>query len=52
MNVYFIVNDGRITLFDCGIKAMASLEPVVAWPGHAEPVRGDVRAVHERAARH
>jgi hypothetical protein len=26
------------------------LEPSVAWPGHADPVTGDVRAQLEQAA--
>jgi hydroxyacylglutathione hydrolase len=28
---------------------LAEMEPAVAWPGHARPVRGDVRAQLERA---
>ena len=32
------------------IRKVAALEPSVAWPGHAEPVTGDVRAQLERAA--
>ena len=30
--------------------ALAALEPAVAWAGHADPLRGDVRAALERAA--
>jgi hypothetical protein len=29
---------------------LAALEPSAAWPGHAVPVTGDVRAQLERAA--
>jgi glyoxylase-like metal-dependent hydrolase (beta-lactamase superfamily II)/predicted ester cyclase len=32
------------------IRKVAALEPAVAWPGHADPVAGDVRAQLERAA--
>ena len=32
------------------VRKVAALEPSVAWPGHADPVTGDVRAVLERAA--
>jgi glyoxylase-like metal-dependent hydrolase (beta-lactamase superfamily II) len=32
------------------IRKVAALEPAAAWPGHAEPVRGDVREQLERAA--
>lgn len=32
------------------IRKVAALEPSVAWPGHAEPVTGDVRGQLERAA--
>jgi glyoxylase-like metal-dependent hydrolase (beta-lactamase superfamily II)/predicted ester cyclase len=32
------------------IRKLAALEPAVAWPGHADPVTGDVRAHLERAA--
>jgi uncharacterized protein (TIGR02246 family) len=32
------------------IRKVAALEPSVAWPGHADPVTGDVRAQLERAA--
>jgi glyoxylase-like metal-dependent hydrolase (beta-lactamase superfamily II)/predicted ester cyclase len=32
------------------IRKLASLEPSAAWPGHAEPITGDVRAQLERAA--
>jgi glyoxylase-like metal-dependent hydrolase (beta-lactamase superfamily II)/predicted ester cyclase len=32
------------------IRKIAALEPSVAWPGHADPVTGDVRAQLERAA--
>jgi glyoxylase-like metal-dependent hydrolase (beta-lactamase superfamily II) len=31
------------------VLKIAELEPSAAWPGHAEPVRGDVRAQLERA---
>lgn len=33
------------------VRALAAMEPAAAWPGHAEPVTGDVRAKLERAAR-
>ena len=32
------------------IRKLAAMEPAVAWPGHAKPVTGDVRAQLERAA--
>ncbi len=32
------------------IRKLAALEPVAAWPGHADPVTGDVRAQLERVA--
>jgi hydroxyacylglutathione hydrolase len=32
------------------IRKLAELEPLAAWPGHAGPVTGDVRAQLERAA--
>lgn len=32
------------------IRKLAAMEPASAWPGHAKPVRGDVRAQLERAA--
>jgi glyoxylase-like metal-dependent hydrolase (beta-lactamase superfamily II)/predicted ester cyclase len=32
------------------IRKLAALEPVAAWPGHAEPLTGDVRGRLERAA--
>jgi hydroxyacylglutathione hydrolase len=32
------------------IRKLAELEPAVVWPGHADPLRGDVRAQLERAA--
>jgi glyoxylase-like metal-dependent hydrolase (beta-lactamase superfamily II)/predicted ester cyclase len=32
------------------IRKIAALEPATAWPGHAEPLTGDVRAQLERAA--
>jgi glyoxylase-like metal-dependent hydrolase (beta-lactamase superfamily II)/predicted ester cyclase len=32
------------------IRKIAALEPAAAWPGHAQPVTGDVRAALERAA--
>ncbi|CAB4938709.1 unannotated protein [freshwater metagenome] len=32
------------------IRKLAALEPAAAWPGHADPLRGDVRAQLERAA--
>ena len=32
------------------IRKIAALEPAAAWPGHADPVTGDVRAQLERAA--
>lgn len=33
------------------IRKLAALEPALAWAGHADPVRGDVRAQLEVAAR-
>jgi glyoxylase-like metal-dependent hydrolase (beta-lactamase superfamily II)/predicted ester cyclase len=32
------------------IRKLAEIEPAAAWPGHAEPVTGDVRGELERAA--
>ena len=32
------------------VRKLAALEPAAAWPGHASPVTGDVRAQLERAA--
>jgi hypothetical protein len=32
------------------VRKIAALEPVTAWPGHADPVTGDVRAQLEAAA--
>ncbi len=32
------------------IRKLAALEPASAWPGHADPLTGDVRAQLERAA--
>jgi glyoxylase-like metal-dependent hydrolase (beta-lactamase superfamily II) len=32
------------------IRKLAALEPAVAWPGHADALRGDVRAQLEQAA--
>jgi hydroxyacylglutathione hydrolase len=32
------------------IRKLAALEPAAAWPGHAEPLTGDVRGQLERAA--
>jgi steroid delta-isomerase-like uncharacterized protein len=32
------------------IRKLAALEPSAAWPGHADPVTGDVRTQLERAA--
>jgi glyoxylase-like metal-dependent hydrolase (beta-lactamase superfamily II)/predicted ester cyclase len=32
------------------IRKIAALEPAAAWPGHADPLMGDVRAQLERAA--
>jgi glyoxylase-like metal-dependent hydrolase (beta-lactamase superfamily II) len=32
------------------IRKLAALEPAAAWPGHAKPVTGDVRAQLETAA--
>lgn len=34
------------------LRKLAELDLQVAWPGHAEPVRGDVRGQLERAAAH
>ena len=32
------------------LRKLAALDPVAAWPGHAKPATGDVRAQLERAA--
>jgi hydroxyacylglutathione hydrolase len=32
------------------VRKLAALEPAAAWPGHAKPATGDVRAQLERAA--
>ena len=32
------------------LRKLAALEPAAAWPGHARPATGDVRAQLERAA--
>jgi glyoxylase-like metal-dependent hydrolase (beta-lactamase superfamily II)/predicted ester cyclase len=32
------------------IRKLAEIEPAAAWPGHADPVTGDVRSELERAA--
>ena len=32
------------------IRRLAALEPSAAWPGHLDPLTGDVRAQLERAA--
>ena len=32
------------------IRKLAALEPAAAWPGHADPLLGDVRSALERAA--
>ncbi|MBX5468922.1 MAG: MBL fold metallo-hydrolase [Thermoleophilaceae bacterium] len=32
------------------IRKLAEMEPAAAWPGHADPLRGDVRAQLERVA--
>jgi glyoxylase-like metal-dependent hydrolase (beta-lactamase superfamily II) len=32
------------------LRKLAALEPATAWPGHADPLRGDVRGQLERAA--
>ena len=32
------------------IRKLAAIEPAAAWPGHADPVTGDVRVTLERAA--
>lgn len=32
------------------IRKLAAMEPAAAWPGHADPVKGDVRGQLERAA--
>lgn len=32
------------------IRKIAALEPAAAWPGHADPLRGDVRSALETAA--
>ncbi len=46
---------GAIYNFDteqtrASIRKLAALEPAVAWPGHADPLTGDVRAQLERTA--
>jgi ketosteroid isomerase-like protein len=33
------------------VRKIAALEPATAWPGHADPVTGDVRAQLEAAAK-
>jgi glyoxylase-like metal-dependent hydrolase (beta-lactamase superfamily II) len=32
------------------VRKLAGLEPAAAWPGHADPLTGDVRTQLERAA--
>jgi len=32
------------------VRKLAALEPASAWPGHADPLTGDVRAQLEQAA--
>ena len=32
------------------LRKLAAMEPATVWPGHANPVTGDVRAQLERAA--
>jgi hypothetical protein len=32
------------------IRKLAAMEPASAWPGHAEPLTGDVRGQLEQAA--
>ena len=32
------------------LRKLAALEPAAAWPGHLDPLTGDVRAQLERAA--
>ncbi len=32
------------------VRKLAALEPAAAWPGHADPLRGDVRSALETAA--
>ena len=32
------------------MRKLAALEPAAAWPGHADPLTGDVRAQLEQAA--
>ena len=32
------------------VRKLAALEPASAWPGHANPLTGDVRAQLEAAA--
>jgi hydroxyacylglutathione hydrolase len=34
------------------VRKLAALEPAAAWPGHADPVTGDVRSALERVADH
>ena len=32
------------------IRKLAALDPAAVWPGHADPLTGDVRGQFERAA--
>ncbi|HEV3053147.1 MAG TPA: MBL fold metallo-hydrolase, partial [Solirubrobacteraceae bacterium] len=42
--------DADVEQARASIRKLAELEPSVAWAGHADPVRGDVRGELERAA--
>jgi hydroxyacylglutathione hydrolase len=42
--------DADVEQARASIRKLAKLEPSVAWAGHADPVRGDVRGELERAA--
>ena len=42
--------DADVEQARASIRKLAEFEPAVAWAGHADPVRGDVRGELERAA--
>ncbi len=42
--------DADVEQARASIRKLAELDPAVAWAGHADPVRGDVRGELERAA--
>ncbi|HWE32658.1 MAG TPA: nuclear transport factor 2 family protein [Solirubrobacteraceae bacterium] len=42
--------DADVEQARASLRKLAELDPAVAWAGHADPVRGDVRAELERAA--